>query len=522
MSRQMRKRTLTRLALAAVLLVALGGLAAFALRGSGRAAAAPNPEPPPADEAAENAIEVTTVAPRLTKEFAVTAEAPAYVQPYYRADLEARVAGPVESIHVAIGDKVKKGDELVRVYVPDLVAEVGQKNALIEQRKREKALSEKMREVAQEAVSTAQINVRLKEAMLVAAEAELAAKNTMHERFAKLISTGSANQSLEVQTKKEAEAARASKVAAEVAVEKAKSDLKEASAKFAAADTDVKLKDSLIDVAKSDLKRATAMLNLSIIDAPFKGKITQRNVDPGSFVQNAATARAQPLLSLERIDVVTVYAKLPDTYARYVTPNTEAVIYMRDRPGLSFHGKVTRFSDSLQNPQHDRTMRVEVDLFNGSPEEYQRFLAEEKAAARPYADLKNTLRASRTGRPEDKLPALPVVKGRAGADDPDQLIPGMYGRMRLLLRSYSNVYLIPSYALVNEGGKSYLYLVKDGLAQRAEVRVRADNGKMARVALLGEDGGARRLSGDEEIVASNQGELSDGQAVKAHRLGTNW
>jgi multidrug resistance efflux pump len=423
---------------------------------------------------------------------------------------------------VAIGDNVQKGQELLRVEVPDLKAEVDQKNALIRQREREKALSEKMREVAQEAVTTAQINVKLRQAMLVAAEAELEAKNTMHERFQRLTRLDAANQAIEVQTKKEAEAARASKVAAEVAVEKANSDLKEASAKFAAADSDVKLKDALIDVAKSDLKRATAMYNLSVLDAPFKGKITQRNVDPGSFVQNATTARARPLLALERIDIVTVYAKLPDTYARYVTPGTEAVIYMRDRPGLAFHGKVTRFSDSLQNPQHDRTMRVEVDLFNGPAAEYQRFLAEEKAAPRPYADLKNTLRAARTGRPEDKLPELPVVKGRAGADEPDQLIPGMYGRMRLLLRTYRNVYLIPSYALVNEGGKSYLYLVKDGVAQRAEVRVRADNGKMARVALVSEDGGARRLSGDEEIVASNQGELSDGQAVKAHRLGTNW
>ena len=520
MSTVSKKRTFSGVALPVLVVLGLGGAAVYATRsGHGEG----TPAPPAAEEAAEeNAIEVTTVAPRLSKEFADTAEAPAFVEPYYRADLEARVAGPVESIQAAIGDKVEKGQELVRVDVPDLVAEVDQKNALIEQRKREKTLSEKMREVAQEAVATAHINIRHKETMVRVADAELAAKNTMHERFLVLTRLESANQAIAVQTKKEAEAAQAAKVAAEVAVDKAKSDLKEAEAKLAAAETDVMLKDALIDVARSDLKRATAMRNLAVIDAPFKGKITQRNADPGYFVQNAATARAKPLLSLARIDIVTVYAKLPDNYARYVTPDTEAVIHLRDRPGLAFHGKVTRFSDSLQNPQHDRTMRVEVDLYNGTAAEYERLQAEEKAAKLPYGDLKNTLLAARTGRPEDKLPSLPVITGKAAPGEPDLLLPGMYGKMRLLLRTFNNVYLIPSYAIVHEGGQSYLYLVKGGSAHKVEVRIRADNGKLARVALIGEGGETRRLSGDEEIIASNQGELSDGQAVNAHRLGMKW
>jgi multidrug resistance efflux pump len=520
MPKESKKRAFFGVALPVLLVLGLGGAALYATR-SGRGEG--TPAPPPAEQAeAENAIEVTTIAPRRSKEFSDTAEAPAYVESYYRADLEARVPGPVESISVAIGDQVEKGQQLVRIWVPDLVAEVAQKSALVEQRKREKQLSEKMREVAQEAVATAQINIRHKEAMLRAADAELVAKNTMHERFQDLTRRESVNYAIEVQTRKEAEAAQAAKVAAEVAVEKAKSDLKEASAKLAAAETDIKLKDALIDVATTDLRRAQAMLGYSVLDAPFKGKITERNVDPGSFVQNAATARAKALVRLERIDIVTVYAKLPDNYARYVTPETEAVIYLRDRPGLAFHGKVTRFSDTLQNPQHDRTMRVEVDLYNGTAAEYERFKQEEKAAKPPYGDLKNTLLSARTRRPEDKLPALPVITGKVGSGDPEPLLPGMYGRMRLLLRTFNDVYLIPSYAIVNEGGQSYLYLVKNGSAQKVEVRIRADNGKVARVILLGEGGETRRLSGDEEIVASNQGELSDGQAVNAHRLGTKW
>ena len=50
------------------------------------------------------------------------------------------------------------------------------------------------------------------------------------------------------------------------------------------------------------------------------------------------------------------------------------------------------------------------------------------------------------------------------------------------------------------------------------VEVQADDGRVAKVTLLQQLDGhevRRELSGDELIVASNQGELSDGQAVRA-------
>ena len=117
-----------------------------------------------------------------------------------------------------------------------------------------------------------------------------------------------------------------------------------------------------------------------IVPESDDGVITARTVGPGSFVHDAATApRAQSLLTVDRLDIVTVYMRVPDVYAPFVTRGTEAVIEMNDLPGEVTHARVTRFAPSLNNPEHDRTMRVEVDLYNGTKQEYERFVAKEAA-----------------------------------------------------------------------------------------------------------------------------------------------
>jgi hypothetical protein len=63
-----------------------------------------------------------------------------------------------------------------------------------------------------------------------------------------------------------------------------------------------------------------------------------------------------------------------------------------------------------------------------------------------------------------------------------------------------------------------VFVVKDGRAVKVPVEVQADNGEEVKVAQVEKVRGQevkRELTGNEEIVSSNQGELSDGQAVKA-------
>lgn len=474
-----------------------------AVGGSAQAASAATP--PEGDSDAT--INVKTIQPRRDPSFQMTVEQPAFVDAYFQADLMARVAGPVKYLEVDIGDRVKTGDLLVRIDVPDLEEDVLQRETVITQREQELALARALLKTATAAVDFARAIIPEKESEKDRAVSVRSFREKELRRLNELVrgnSPGVTREILEERTQYY-EAAVADVKGAEAAVQKAKVGLSEALAKLDAANADVSLKTSLVEVARKDRDRAKAMLSFASILAPFDGVVTRRNVDPGSFVQNSATGRTDPMLTVARTDVVTVYMKLPDSYAPYVTRNTEAVIEMGELPGVRIRGKITRYSPSLQTPEHDRTMRVEVDLFNGSAGE--------------YASLVD--RAGKTGNAGFKshvLPIFPVINGGQSVGLQGKLLPGMFGTMRLTLQKFANAWIVPSTALVSQGGRYFLFLVKEGKSVRVPVDVQVNDGRLAKVTLVEVVGGKEirhDLTGEEMVVVSNQGELSDGQAVKA-------
>ncbi len=510
----LRKKSLLGLGLGAGVIV----LAALAIGLAAALHGGPGSLVPAARAAAEagdgeaSAISVKTVRPRLDPSFNISIEQPAFVEGYYQAELKARVAGPIKpnGILVDIGDRVKAGDVLVQIDVPDLDQEVQQKDAVIQQRQSGLDLARTDVKVALSAEKAAGEWIKFKKEEIGRAEASERFRKKELDRFTRL--AGGPNPAVTPDIIDEAteqyEAAKAGSAAARAAVKDAEAELEKARAKSEAAAADVKVAESLVGVARKDWDKAKALLSFATISAPFDGVITRRKVDPGDFVQNATTATSEPLLAVVRDDIVTVYMKVPDRFAAQVKPGTEAIIQMDTLPGLVIEGKVTRYAPSLDNPEHDRTMRVEVDLYNGSAAEYQAFLAREKATGN--ADLK-----SKT------LPVFPKVDGKDVKDQPLRLIPGQFGTMRLVLRSFDKALLLPRTAVVSQGGTSYVFVVKDGKALKRPVEVQADNGQEVKVVLIEKVKGQkvqRELTGNEEIVFSNQGELDSGQAVKTTRV----
>jgi HlyD family secretion protein len=458
---------------------------------------------PSQDQEPDNAVGVKTIRTRRDPNFGIAVEQPAYVQAYYQADLMARVAGPIRMIEVDIGDRVKAGQVLAQIDVPDLEEEVRQKEAIVKQRQQELELARANVKTAAARVEAATGEVQVKDAAVLKASADERFRGKELKRFQGLGRGESPAVLPDVIDERQLfyETAQAGVATARADVVKTKADLQEAQAKLEAARADVSLAEALVAVAQKDRDRVRALASYANITAPFDGVVTRRLADPGSFVMNAATAHTEPILTVARTDIVTLYMKVPDNYAPYVTRGTEAVIKLGVLRGWDIHAKVTRFSPSLESPDRDRTMRVEVDLFNGTREEFDRFLASSKAV--DNAGLKGRV-----------LPVFPEIKGRPTAGLDGRLLPGMFGKMRLVLRSFADAFLVPSTAVFSQGGRAYIYLVQDGKAVLTPVEIQVDDGKYAKILLL-KGNRTSELTGEETIVASNQGELSDGQAVKA-------
>jgi multidrug resistance efflux pump len=496
----------------------LYGLAGVAALGLGLAAGGfwgfrPRPAGPvagsglhAAEQAPQQAVRVKVIKPRVDKDFKVTVGQPCYVEPYYRINLEARVAGPVKQLTKAIGSPVHKDEVILTIDVPDQDAEVAKKEEMVTQRQSEVEVARAMALKARADVDVAQTAIREKKSRILAADAHTDFRRQEWQRFQGMAARGTIGENVAAERKKDYEEAAADSESARAALEKAEADLKAAREKVKEADADVKYKEAMVRVAQRDLKVAQELLKYATLRSPCDGVITRRNVDPGSFVQSSATGRGEVLLTIERSDIVTLYMNLPDNYAPLVTHGTEAEIEMSELPGVTIRGKVSRSSESLITESSDRTLRVEVDLWNQSPEKYRAFVKQEEAS-------------KRAGLKDGVLPLLPSFRGpKAAQTGGTHLLPGMYGTMRLVLQNFGQAHLIPSGAVFSQGGQSYVYLVdQDNIARQYPVEVQVDDGRLAKVLLVetvNHEEVKRDLTDEDTLVFTNQGELSDGQAVR--------
>jgi multidrug efflux pump subunit AcrA (membrane-fusion protein) len=497
------------------------------------AANAPDDEDPP--EGDEVAV-VKTVHPKRDKTFTVTVHQYATVQAYYQVDLRARASGVIKYIPKDKGSRVAQGELLLEIDVPDLRQEVAQKDAVVEQRRNELRVAKSMLKTAAAGIELAHAAVEQAQAQVAAAFATRTFREARFHRFQEMVAQNGTTPQIVDEEKRDFEAAHAAWQAAQSAVKKAVADVHEKEASLEAAQADITLKESLVRVAERDRDRMQAVADYARLTAPFDGVIVRRDVDLGAFVQNATASATKPLMTVERTDIVTVVAKVPDNVAPFVTRDTRVFLQLDQMPGVQLEGRVTRFAPSVLN--EDRTMQVEVDLFNRGKTGYARFLSQYFAcqlAATVGVRPLDTLLLAAAGRDElnprlksvaDPLPIPPLLKG--GVPEPPRLLPGMSGMMTIQLQRFANAYLLPSSTVFSRGGKQYVLLVKDGKLHLTPVRVQVNDGQLAKVTVVARQANARtgetellrELTGEEEVVASRQSEFADGQAI--HAVAEDW
>jgi multidrug resistance efflux pump len=496
--------------LAAIVILA-GGVSAGVLVG-----VVPNPFASPTTEVAakhsspagdSTTMLVKAVHPKRSDAAPISVEHLATVEPYYRADLRARAAGIVRKVHRDIGDTVQRGDVLVEIDVSEWEQEVAQLKAVVKQREQELKVSEAKLKDAKAALDVSIATIKQREAEVAAVTATRDLKKGKLARYKQLAGRGTVVGSLVEEEERDYASSEAAVLAAKANVERAIADKKESESKVEAAAADIQLKRAQIEVAQKDVDGAQVVADYGRVLAPFDGVVVQRKVDPGSFVQNATSGASETLISIARIDIVTVTANFTDSAAPLIRDDIPAEVRIDDLAGATISAKVTRFSPSIQSS--DRSMRVEVDLFNGSDEEYARLV-----------------RAYESGDPDrPRKGAKSEVPTRAFASrsegDP-RLLPGMTGTMVLSVGGFGESYLLPSNAVYSRSGATYILLVEDDITRQVPVRVQVSDGNTARVAMVvkqkGSDGSSREvlkdLTGKEIVVVARQLEVGGGQKVR--------
>lgn len=242
--------------------------------------------------------------------------------PYQEVELHAKVAGYIRRINVDIGDRVREGQVLAVLEVPELNAQVEGADAGVRHSREEIVRAE--HEVAR-------------------SEADHAA---LHANAIRLAQASAVRPGLIAQ--QELDDANAKDRAAEAQVEAAKSALAAAQQQLA--------------ISNAGKSQVSAMQDYSRIVAPFDGVVTWRYADTGALIQaGTSNENSMPVVKLAQINILRMRVPVPESLAARVHIGTPADIRVQ-ATGERIEGKVTRFTDSFD--LSTRTMQVEVDVPN--------------------------------------------------------------------------------------------------------------------------------------------------------------
>ncbi len=244
-------------------------------------------------------------------------------RPYQEVDVHAKVAGYIRRIYVDVGDKVKEGQILAVLEVPELSAQVV---------------------AAKAAMRRSEDGIERSEKDLQRAESSHAAT---HAAYSRLKQASQARPGLIAE--QELDDSQAKDLESEAQVGSAKAALAEAK--------------SQRSVSEADQERYSVLEAYSHITAPFTGVVTKRYADTGALIQagTASDTQAMPVVKLVQWSRLRLIVPVPESAVPDLQLGGQVDVRV---PSLkrSFKGKIARFADALSD--ETRTMHTEIDVDN--------------------------------------------------------------------------------------------------------------------------------------------------------------
>ena len=241
--------------------------------------------------------------------------------PFQEIDVYAKESGYVKKLMVDYGTRVKAGEVMAILEIPELEAQLQEDRAEIKN-----ALNE---------VTRAQHELERYQAQYKA----------LHLQYTRLNSVFESQPGIVAQ--QEVDDAQGKDLAASSQVDAGQAALEAAQSK--------------LSVAKAKMVRDQSLFDYSKITAPFPGVVTERYANLGTLVQAGTNSQAAPIVKLSEDDLFRLVIPVPESYVRYIHVGDPVDVRV---PSLNktFPGKVARFSVDVK--ESTRTMHTEVDVKN--------------------------------------------------------------------------------------------------------------------------------------------------------------
>ena len=244
-------------------------------------------------------------------------------QPYQVVDVHAKVSGYIRHIYVDIGDKVRQGEVLAVLEVPELDAQL--KGTVSELAGSKDEITRAEHEVAR-------------------AQSEHTA---LHADYTRLKQASAAQPGLIAE--QELDNAQSKDLASEAQVDAAKAALSAAKQQS--------------ETASANHERVSDLADYTRVTAPLNGVITWRYADTGALIQagTASDVQSLPVVKLSQSDLLRLRLPVPEDAVEYIHEGADVNVQV-DALHRSFAGKVVRFTRNVS--LDTRTMETEIDVPN--------------------------------------------------------------------------------------------------------------------------------------------------------------
>jgi RND family efflux transporter MFP subunit len=243
--------------------------------------------------------------------------------PFQEIDVYAKESGYVKKLMVDYGTRVKAGEVMALLEIPELEAQLQEDQAQIKN--------------AANQVARAQHEL----------ERDQAQYKALHLQYTRL------NGVFESQPG----------IVAQQEVDDAQGKDMAASSQADAGQASLEAAQSQLSVTRAKLSHDQSLFDYSRITAPFPGVVTERYANLGTLVQagTGSSTQAIPIVKLSQDDLFRLVIPVPEAYVRYIKVGDPVDVRV---PSLNrtFPGKVARFSVDVQ--ADTRTMHTEVDVPN--------------------------------------------------------------------------------------------------------------------------------------------------------------